>query len=139
VAAPAIFQLSVLKKTTGVHTESQSRESCNDDAIHQMKKALEINALDPYFVVELGRIYFIAGRYTEALDILVSLEIMAPNHPRRLYYLGCTQMEMKRYHDAIDAFEKTIHLYPEYTAVYQHLGLSYGKLNQLSYAHYSRR
>ncbi len=107
-----------------------------DDAIAQMKKALEINALEPYFIIELGRIYFIAGRYPKALDILVSLEIMAPNHPRRLFYLGRTQMEMKRYHDATDTFEKTIGLYPKYTLVYQQLGLSYGKLNKLSYAHY---
>ena len=107
-----------------------------DDAIDQMKKALEINALEPYFVIELARIYFVAGRYPEALDMLVSLEIMAPDHPRRLYYLGRTQMEMKRYHDAIDAFEKTIRLYPEYTLVYEHLGMSYGKLGKLSYAHY---
>lgn len=107
-----------------------------DDAIAQMKKALEINALEPYFIIELGRIYFIAGRYSKALDILVSLEIMAPNHPRRLFYLGRTQMEMKRYHDATDTFEKTIGLYPKYTLVYQQLGLSYGKLNKLSYAHY---
>ena len=107
-----------------------------DDAVVQMKKALEINALEPYFIIELGRIYFIAGRYPEALDILVSLEILAPNHPRRLFYLGRTQMEMKRYPDAIDAFEKAISLYPKYTSVYQHLGVSYGKLNKLSYAHY---
>lgn len=107
-----------------------------DDAIDQMKKALEINALEPYFIIELGRMYFQAGRYPEALDILVSLEIMARDHPRRLYYLGRTQMEMKRYHDAIDAFEKTISMYPKYTLAYQYLGLSYGKLDKLSYAHY---
>lgn len=107
-----------------------------DDAIDQMKKALEINALEPYFIIELGRMYFQAGRYPEALDILVSLEIMARDHPRRLYYLGRTQMEMKRYHDAIDAFERTISMYPKYTLAYQYLGLSYGKLDKLSYAHY---
>jgi predicted Zn-dependent protease len=107
-----------------------------DDAISQMKKALEINALEPYFIIELGRIYFTAGRYPEALDILVSLEIMARDHPRRLFYLGRTQMEMKKYQDAIDAFEKAIGLYPKYTSVYQYLGVSYGKLDKLSYAHY---
>ena len=101
-----------------------------------MKKALEINALEPYFIIELGRIYFTAGRYPEALDILVSLEIMARDHPRRLFYLGRTQMEMKKYQDAIDAFEKAIGLYPKYTSVYQYLGVSYGKLDKLSYAHY---
>ncbi len=115
---------------------SLARNGNYDDAIDQMKKALEINAFEPYFIVDLGRIYFLTGRYPEALNILVSLEGLAPNHPRRLYYLGLTQMKMERYQDAIDAFEKTIHLYPEYTPAYQHLGVSYGKLDKLSYAHY---
>lgn len=98
--------------------------------------ALEINAFEPYFVIDLGRTYFLARRYPEALNILVSLESLAPNHPRRLYYLGRTQMEMGRYQDAIDAFEKTIRLYPEYTSAYHYLGMSYGKMGKLSYAHY---
>jgi predicted Zn-dependent protease len=115
---------------------SLARKGNYDDAIDQMKKALEINAFEPYFVMDLGRIYFLAGRYPEALNILISLESLAPNHPRRLYYLGRTQMKMGRYQDAIDAFEKTIRLYPEYTSAYQYLGVSYGKLDKLSYAHY---
>jgi len=115
---------------------SLARKGSYDDAVDQMKKALEINAFEPYFIMDLGRIYFLAGRYPEALNILVSFESLAPNHPRRLYYLGRTQMEMGRYQDAIDAFEKTIRLYPEYTPVYHYLGMSYGKLGKLSYAHY---
>jgi predicted Zn-dependent protease len=115
---------------------SLARKGNYDDAIDQMKKALEINAFEPFFVIDLGRIYFLARRYPEALNILVSLESLAPNHPRRLYYLGRTQMEMGRYDDAIDAFEKTIRLYPKYTSAYQYLGVSYGKLDKLSYAHY---
>ena len=43
---------------------------------------------------------------------------------------------MGRYQDAIDAFEKTIRLYPMYTSAYHDLGMSYGKLDKLSYAHY---
>jgi len=115
---------------------SLARKGNYDDAIDQMKKALEINAFEPYFIMDLGRIYFLAGRYPEALNILISLESLAPNHPRRLYYLGLTQMKMGRYQDAIDAFEKTIRLYPKYTSAYQYLGVSYGKLDKLSYAHY---
>jgi predicted Zn-dependent protease len=115
---------------------SLSRTGNYDDAIDQMRKALEINALEPYFIIELGRIYYQAGRYPEALNILVSLEMMARNHPRRLYYLGLTQMKMRRYQDAIDTFEKTIRSYPKYTSAYQYLGESYGKLDKLSYAHY---
>ena len=115
---------------------SLARNGNYDDAIDQMRMALEINAFEPYFVIGLGRIYFLARRYPEALNVLVSLESLAPNHPRRLYYLGLTQMEMGRYQDAIDAFEKTIRLYPGYTSAYQYLGISYGKLDKLSYAHY---
>ena len=115
---------------------SLARNSNYDDAIVQMRKALEINPFEPYFIIALGRIYYLSGRYPEALKILVSLESLAPNHPRRLYYLGLIQMKMERYQDAIDAFEKTIRLYPQYTSAYQHLGVSYGRLDKLSYAHY---
>jgi len=115
---------------------SLARNGNYDDAVDQMRMALEINAFEPYFVIDLGRIYFMSGRYPEALNVLVSLESLAPNHPRRLYYLGLTQMKMGRYQEAIDAFEKTIRLYPEYTSAYQHLGMSYGKLDKLNYAHY---
>ena len=115
---------------------SLARKGNYDDAINQMKKALEINAFEPYFVIGIGRIYFLAGQYPEALNVLVSLESLAPDHPRRLYYLGRTHMKMGRYYDAVDALEKTIRLYPEYTSAYQYLGVSYGKLVKLSYAHY---
>ncbi len=115
---------------------SLARNGKYDEAIDQMKKAITINLLEPYFIIELGRIYYLAGRYPEALNVLVSLKSLAPNHPRRLYYLGLIQMKMERYHDAIDSFEKTIRLYPKYTLAYQYLGVSYGKLDKLSYAHY---
>jgi len=115
---------------------SLARNGKYDDAIDQMRMALGINAFEPYFIIDLGRIYFSAGRYPEALNVLVSLESLAPNHPRRLYYLGLTQMKMGQYQDAVDAFEKTIRLYPEYTSAYQHLGMIYGKLDKLNYAHY---
>jgi predicted Zn-dependent protease len=140
-AALTQFQADVAKQRKNPlahygYSLSLARNDKYDDAIDQMRMALEINAFEPYFVIDLGRIYFLAGRYPEALNILASLESLAPNHPRRLYYLGRTQMKMGRYQDAIDAFEKTIRFYPEYTPAYQYLGKSYGKLDKFSYAHY---
>jgi tetratricopeptide (TPR) repeat protein len=115
---------------------SLARNGKYDEAVAQMRKALEINPFDPYFVIGLGGVYYQAGRYPEALNVLVSLESLAPNHPRRLYYLGRTQFEMGRYQDAADSLEKVIKLYPRYTRAYHSLGMSYGKMDKHDYAHY---
>ena len=106
------------------------------DAVGHLKTALEKNAFEQYFIRDLGRVYFLAGRYEKALKVLQSFKIMAPNHPLRLFYLGRTQIKMGLYQDAIDAFEKLISLYPDYTEAYYFIGYTYGKLDKLNYAHY---
>jgi predicted Zn-dependent protease len=107
-----------------------------DDAIDQLKKALERNAFEQYFIRDLGRIYFLSGRYPEALNILESAESFAPNHPKRLFYLGRTQIKLERFMDATVTFEKLISIYPKYSQAYYYLGEAWGRLGKQNYAHY---
>jgi tetratricopeptide (TPR) repeat protein len=101
-----------------------------------LKTALEKNAFEPYFIRDLGRVYFLDGRYPEALNILQGFKSMAPNNPKRLFYLGRTQMKMGLFNDAAEAFEKLISLYPDYAQTYYFLGVTYGKLKRLNYVHF---
>ncbi len=101
-----------------------------------MKLRMFLCAIYPNFIRDLGRIYFLAGRYPEALNILTAFESLAPNHPKRLFYLGRTQMKVGQFKDAAVAFEKLISIYPEYPEVYYFLGETWGKLDKLHDAHY---
>jgi len=107
-----------------------------DDAIDQLQKALERNAFEQYFIRDLGRIYFLSGRYPEALNILESAKSFAPNHPKRLFYLGRTQIKMEQFMDATVTFEKLISIYPKYSQAYYYLGEAWGRLGKQNYAHY---
>jgi len=107
-----------------------------NNAIDHLKMALEKKAFDQYFIKDLGRVYFLSGRYPEAENILRSAESLAPNHPKRLFYLGRTQMEMERFEEAAATFEQLISIHPDYVRAYYFLGESYGKLGNLNNAHY---
>lgn len=106
------------------------------DAIDHLRTALEQKAFDQYIIRDLGRIYFLDGRYQEALNILHSAQSIAPNSPQRLFYLGRTQIEMGRLKEAAVTFEQLISINSEYSKAYYFLGGTYGKLGRLDYAHY---
>ncbi|MBL7178634.1 MAG: M48 family metalloprotease [Pseudomonadota bacterium] len=106
------------------------------DAVEQLKIALEKKAFDPYILKDIGRIYFLDGRYQEALDTFSAAGSIAAYDPEGLFYLGRTQTEMGRVKEAADTLERLITINPEYSQAYYFLGEAYGKLNRLDYAHY---
>jgi predicted Zn-dependent protease len=107
-----------------------------ESAIDHLRAALEKNAFDIYIIRDLGRVYFLDGRYQEALNLLRSAESLAPNNPQRLFYLGRTQIETGRLEEATVTFEQLISIYPRYSRAYYFLGETNGKLGRLNYAHY---
>lgn len=107
-----------------------------NSAIDHLRAALEKNAFDTYIISDLGRIYFLDGRYQEALNLLHSAESFAPNSPQRLFYLGRTQIETGRLKEAAVTFEKLISINAEYSEAYYFLGETYSKLGRPDYAHY---
>ncbi len=113
-----------------------ARKGNRTEAAAYLKQALAKNALDPIILSDLGRIYFLDGRYADALGTLEGAVSLSKENGEGLFYLGRTQMELGRFEAAVDAFEKMLEVYPDYRPVYQFLGESYGRLERLPEAHY---
>ena len=101
-----------------------------------MRIALTKRAFDPYILKDLGWIYFLDGKYDQALKTLESACAMIPKDPECLFYIGRTQMELGNQADASDSFLTLTRQYPQFTQAYYFLGQSLGKQEQLGDAHY---
>jgi len=106
------------------------------EAIPQMRTALTKRAFDPYILKDLGWIYFLDGKYEQALKTLEAACAMIPDDPECQFYIGRTQMEMGNMADASDRFLKVTSAFPAFTEAYYFLGQSLGKQNQLGDAYY---
>ncbi|OEU59708.1 MAG: hypothetical protein BBJ57_13195 [Desulfobacterales bacterium PC51MH44] len=105
-------------------------------AADHLKIALKKRAFDPYILKDLGRIYFLDGRYQEAINILEGTGSIASYDPEGLFYLGRTQMELGSLKDAATTFEKLIAKNSDYHQAFYYLGETYGKLGRMGSAHY---
>ncbi len=105
-------------------------------AIHHLKVALEKRAFDPYFLKDLGRLYFLDGQYLEALDVLESTRILGLYDPEGLYYLGRTQMALDHHLDAVTAFQEILVKNMHYPQALFSLGEAYDRLGKPGEAHY---
>jgi len=113
-----------------------ARTGDRPDAIVHLKTALEQKAFDRYIVIDLARVYFLDGRYSEALNIPHSAESLAPNSPERLFWLGRTQLKMEQLREAKATFAKLVDLKPDYPQAYYFFGEASGKLGRMNDAHY---
>lgn len=114
-----------------------SRSGNRGEAAEQMKKALVNNAFDADILGDLGKVYFLDGKYPDALKTLEgSIGIRPDNAPSR-FFLGRTLMELGRHGDAAEVFEKLMEKYPDYGGdTLYFLGESYGKQGKTGKAHY---
>ncbi|MFO7965221.1 MAG: M48 family metalloprotease [Desulfobacterales bacterium] len=101
-----------------------------------LKKALASNPLNPYFLSDLGRIYFLNGQYQDALTILKDSVYVVPDNYTGLFFLGRSELELEEYEKAVDAFEQLIRKKPDYEKAHYFLGQAYGKMGRLADAHY---
>ncbi len=106
------------------------------DAIVQLQAALEKKAFDRYIIGDLARVYFLDGRYSEALNILHSAESLDPDSPDRLFWLGRTQLKMEQLEEAEATFAKLVDLKPDYPQAYYFFGETCSKQGRVSDAHY---
>ena len=90
----------------------------------------------PRSVSDLGRIYFLAGRYDEALNTLEGAVSITAKNPEGLFYLGRSQMELGRLEKAGETFRTAIQMDKDYLQVYYFLGETDGRLNNMPDAHY---
>ena len=139
--ALAVFE-SQLKTMPGdsiaLYGKALALAQLNDyqNAVNNMKLALEKNALNPIMLKELGRIYFLEGQYPKALQILEGSVGLAPEDNESLFYLSRTYMELGNLDKAADGFNTILEKNPKETEAYLFLGNIYGMQNNLGEAHY---
>ena len=106
-------------------------------AITSLKKALALQAFDPYLRTDLGMACFMDGQYESALKLLdppttgikeIDLE--------RYFYLGRTLMQTDRLEEAKTIFLKLVEMWPSYDKVLYYLGETFGKMEKMDDAHF---
>jgi beta-barrel assembly-enhancing protease len=113
-----------------------SRLGDQTGAVQHLKKALEISALNPYYLMELGWIYFSEGAYQKSAAILTSATGIVDDINAK-FYLGRAQMELGKFDQAVNKFEEVIKTKTNFNQVYYYLGEAYGKQKKLGEAHYN--
>lgn len=68
-----------------------------DDAIEEMRKAVDLNPDDVHLNMELGRLYFVRNNPGDAMEQFFLVLEMNPGHASAYYYLGELFLRMKEY------------------------------------------
>ncbi|MCP3954495.1 MAG: M48 family metalloprotease [Desulfobacterales bacterium] len=105
-------------------------------AISHLEKALRIRPLDPYLQGELGRAYYLGGRYQEAQHTLSVVVKIFPEYADGLFFLGRTYQQLGSYTEAVRYLEALYDIAPRYPRLCYFLGNAHGKLGHLGEAHY---
>jgi predicted Zn-dependent protease len=106
------------------------------EALQYLQKALAREALNPYLIKELGRIYFLDGAYEKARSSLEGAISLIPDDTEALFYLGRSYMELNQLEKARDTFHTLLQKDPSDKDAYLFLGNIYGQQERLGEAHY---
>jgi len=106
------------------------------EAVLLLKKALERDAFNPTFLREMGRMYFLQGHYSKALQTLGGSYRLAPQDTETLYYLARTNMASGNLAQAVVEFKSYLKENPKEAEVHRLLGSTYGMQEKLGMAHY---
>lgn len=113
-----------------------ARSGNRQQAVEVLQKGLAMGAFNPYMLSALGRVYFLDGRYPEALQSVKGALSLDPQNAEALFYLGRAQMELGNPGDAQAAFVALLKQEPVSQQVHYLLGRTYGMQGNLSEAHY---
>jgi len=113
-----------------------NRDGEKEEAVDNLKKALQRRPLDPDILRDLGKIYFHIGDYGNALKALRGALAFSPKEQEGWFLLGRAQMETGDLHGALDSFKTLVETAPGYLPGIYYLGETYGKLGNLGEAHY---
>ena len=105
-------------------------------AVQLLKKALERDAFNATLLGEMGRIYYLQGNYSQALQTLGGAYRLAPHDTESLYYLARTNMALGNLTQAVDEFKTYLNKNPKDPEVHRLLGSTYGMQEKLGMAHY---
>jgi predicted Zn-dependent protease len=106
------------------------------DAIDQLRTALGYSPFDPYILKDLGRIYFLQGRYADAINVLEGARGLSTPDPDLLFYLGRARLEIGELEPASLVLEELVEKKSSYNEAYYFLGQAYGKMERYGDAHY---
>ena len=113
-----------------------ARVGKRQEAISHMRIALTKRAFDPYILKDLGWIYYLDGKYPQAMKTLEGACAMIPKDPECQFYLGRTLLEMGDLAGASEQLLQVTREFPRFVQAYYFLGQSLGKQQQLGDAHY---
>lgn len=113
-----------------------TRTGNRNAAMEQFRAALTRRAFDPILLTELGRTYFLDGRYAEALRILQGALDIAPDETEGLFYAGRCLMELGNFQEASRHLESLLRETPDYPEAMFYLGSAYGSMGRIPEACY---
>jgi predicted Zn-dependent protease len=113
-----------------------ARVGRKDEAMAQLRTAMEKRVFDPYILRDVGRVYYLNGQYQQSLKMLKTAHNMMPDDAACSFYLGQTYMEMELFDDASLVLQEVVEKHPGYTEVYSILGQSLSKQGNLADAYY---
>jgi tetratricopeptide (TPR) repeat protein len=106
------------------------------NSVMYFKKALEKKAFDPDILRDLGKTYFLEGRYQEAQKTLEGAISLAPDDAEALFFSGRVKAETGKLAEAEQIFKTITEKYPYYIPALYLLGETSGKTGNLADAHY---
>jgi len=98
----------------------------HDEAIAEIKRALELEPLAPWIGADLAWAFNHAKRFDEAVAAAQSAIDLEPSFPHSHSSLGYTFLQIGRYEEAIGEFQKEVELAGEAPMSLARLGWAYG-------------
>ncbi|MFN4244616.1 MAG: tetratricopeptide repeat protein [Brevinematia bacterium] len=86
------------------------------------------------FSLELGELYYLSGKYSQAEQILLKYNQKYPQDQKCLYLLGKNYFSQGKFYKAVSSFEATISLGDTSISTYEYLGKSYRKIGNYNKA-----
>src|SRR5580704_7519082 len=96
VLASLALAVFLAGNTAGAQTAQQSAD------ISKHLQEVQTNPQSEAAVLDLGKAYFVAGMFNEALEQFQTAASLAPNDPVARYEVGSAYMSLKDYGNAIE-------------------------------------
>ena len=114
----------------------QRREGKMAEAVNSFKSAISQRPDLSPILTELGETYFQMGKLESAVAVLESALILDSDQPFARYVLGRCLLEQGKPAEALKQLTRAERLNNRMDSIHYHLGMAYGRTNQLGEAHY---
>ena len=112
------------------------REGNFDLAVAEFEQALILKPHEPFLLRDLGQAFFLKGSLDQAITHLGQAALLDLQDGTTAFYLARAYQEKGENNLALENFKRAMRLGTEGEDLYHYLGMVYGKLNNLSQAHY---